>query len=97
MKTESHGEICQRVIYYTYKIYYKATSSLRAKCNINKIPFKISVGIDEEKLKKLPKNEQEYFLDFIKDQRTPLNETFPQNEKEIDLQFQAFKDLADDF
>ena len=90
IETKNYGKLTEHQLYYAY--FYPMLVKSTLKSNIetySKVPYKISIEIDEEKLNKLAEKEKQFYKDSLK--RESLNNGF--SESEINIYKMVTEDL----
>lgn len=80
--TKCYGELTKHQLYHGYFLPMLVKSKLRSNIeNYSKVPFKISIEIDKEKLEKLTEKEQQFFVDAV--DRKALSTSYTKEEIRI--------------
>lgn len=80
--TKCYGELTKHQLYHGYFLPMTVKSKLRSNIeHYSKVPFKISIEIDKEKLEKLTEKEQQFFTDAV--DRKALSSGYTQEEIRI--------------
>lgn len=79
VETKNYGTLSELTLYKGY--FYPMVVKSKLKAIFNRLPYKVTIEIDYEKLKKLTENEQSFFKDSI--EQTSLEGGYTKEEMNI--------------